>query len=98
LLLIFVENHSINHHVFPRANVVDSDRDADFHSRPYDIFIEHFTAPRHVVVVSETCTHAKGAAIARAILSNIFFTCVFPLLHELIEGEASAVAIVESTI
>src|SRR6266853_856535 len=48
LRLIFVENHSINHHVVPRANVVDSDWNADFHFRPYDIFIEHCTASRHV--------------------------------------------------
>src|SRR5881392_998983 len=72
--LILVENHSINHHVVPCANVVDSDWNADFHFGPYDIFIEHFSASRHimVVVVSETCAHAKGAATAKAKLSNIF--------------------------
>ena len=37
-----------------------------------------------VVVVSETCAHAKGAPTAKTILSNIFFICVFPLLRELI--------------
>src|SRR5258708_8992988 len=46
--LILVENYPINHHVVPCANVVDSDWNADFHSSPYDIFIEHFTASRHV--------------------------------------------------
>ena len=102
---------------------MDPDWNADFHFRPYDIFIEDFTASRHVSdgltkMVSpraaaflkhddaarsvlrdsaaafrsrrcrcglpETCAQAKGAAIARAILSNIFFICVFPILHGLI--------------
>ena len=36
-----------------------------------------------LVVVSETCAHAKGAATAKTMLSNIFFI-VFPFLHELI--------------
>jgi hypothetical protein len=30
-----------------------------------------------VVVVSETCAQANGAAIARAILINVFFICFF---------------------
>jgi hypothetical protein len=30
-----------------------------------------------VVVVSETCAHAKGAATAKTILSNIFFIVCF---------------------
>ena len=48
LLLIFVDNHSINHHVVACANVMNPDWSADFHSGPYNIFIEHLTAPRHV--------------------------------------------------
>jgi hypothetical protein len=48
LLLIFVENHSINHHAISCANIVNPDWSADFHSRPYAIFIEHLTASRHV--------------------------------------------------
>jgi hypothetical protein len=41
LLLIFVENHSINHHAVSCANILNPDWSADFHSGPYDIFIEH---------------------------------------------------------
>lgn len=46
--LILVDNDSINHHVVACANVVNTDRSADFHSRLYNIFIEHLTASRHV--------------------------------------------------
>src|SRR5205807_6026554 len=48
VLLILVENHSIHHYIVACANVVNSNRDTDFHSRSYGIFIEHFTAPRHI--------------------------------------------------
>jgi hypothetical protein len=34
-----------------------------------------------VVVVSETCAHANGAAMARAILITIFFILFFFLLR-----------------
>src|SRR4029077_7974644 len=61
LLLIFVENHSINHYIVPCANVMDSDWNADFHSGAHDIFIEHFTAPRHVC---DRLTKAVGSRAA----------------------------------
>src|ERR1700758_1251896 len=48
LLLVLVENHSIHHDIVACANVVHSDRNPDFHPRPYDVFIEHFTAPRQI--------------------------------------------------
>ncbi len=48
LLLIFVENDSIDHHVVSRANIVNPNWSADLHSRPYDIFVEHLTTSRHV--------------------------------------------------
>jgi hypothetical protein len=33
-----------------------------------------------VVVVSETCAHAKGPTTANAILSNIFLIVLFPYI------------------
>src|SRR4029077_653786 len=62
LLLIFVENHSINHHVVSCTNIVNPDRSADFHSGPYDIFIEHFTASRHVSDGLTKMVSARAAA------------------------------------
>ena len=47
-LSIFVDNHSINHHIVSCANVVNADWSPYFHFRPYDILIEHFAASRHV--------------------------------------------------
>src|SRR6266550_2982623 len=76
LLLILVENHSINHHVVPCANVVDSDWNADFHFRPYDIFIEHLPAPRHVsdsvtkMVSPRAAAFLKHDDAARSVLRN----------------------------
>src|SRR6476620_1959609 len=76
LLLIFVENHSINHHVVSRANVVNPDRSADFHSRLYDIFIEHLTASSHVSDCLTKMVRPRSAAflehdyVARSILGD----------------------------
>jgi hypothetical protein len=76
LLLILVENHSINHHVVPSAHVMDSHWDANFHFGPYDIFIEHFPAPRHVsdrltkMVGSRAAAFLKHDGAARCVLRD----------------------------
>src|SRR6478736_481071 len=76
LLLIFVENHSINHHVVSCANVVNPDRSADFHSRLYDIFVEHLTASRHVsdcltkMVCPRSTAFLEHDYVARSILGD----------------------------
>src|SRR5215470_5664986 len=47
-ILILFDNHAINHHVVACANVVDADRDTDFDSRSYDIFIEYPATPSRI--------------------------------------------------
>jgi hypothetical protein len=76
VFLIFVENHSINHHVVPCANVVHPDRSPDFYPRPYDIFIEHLTASRHVSNCLTKMVRPRSAAflehdhVARSVLGD----------------------------
>src|SRR5262249_50764055 len=47
-ILIFVDNHAINHHVVACSNVVDAHGHADFDSRSNGIFIQHPAAPSHI--------------------------------------------------
>src|SRR4029077_10083473 len=76
VLLIFVENHSINHHVIPCANVMNPDWSADFHSCPYDIFIEHLTASCHVsdgltkMVCPRSAAFLEHDYVARSVLGD----------------------------
>ena len=67
---------------------MNADRDANFDSGFYDVLIQDFATPSHIVplpwvvvvvlVVSETCPHANGATTANAMLKSIFF--MFPFL------------------
>ena len=74
--LILVENYPINHHVVACPDVVDSDWNADFHFGPYDVFIEHFPASRHIsdglaeVVSAWTAAFLKHDDAPRSVLRD----------------------------
>jgi hypothetical protein len=47
-LLIFVQDHAINHHGVAGTGVVNSDGNSHFNPCSYDVFIQHLTTARHV--------------------------------------------------
>ena len=47
-ILIFVDDHTINHHVVARSDIMDADWDTHFDSRPDGVFIQHLTASGHI--------------------------------------------------
>jgi hypothetical protein len=47
-ILILFEDHTINHHVVARADVMNADRDANLDFGSDDFFIQDAAAPSHI--------------------------------------------------